>query len=978
MQQLRGGMFRAAVPLLLLASAASVRNKRSSSFLGLDKDVQEEEAHVQLSALSTEASVIVNSLLAGKSFGKLNLTAHIDTMRLEDAADAVLKVKNPPQKIPDFLARVLQQMKSDKSGEFTLSWGKNGAPPSEEMLNRAREILNGLIEQAQVELDTETIKCKEFHDSNREMHGQAIADINRISGVIGNLARMMGAAEASIQEAIAAMQVIDEEILKVQKAYDAERLVDETMMQSRQADLAAGTFIMRLTACPKKAASLVKLGTSEKDSRADENELAASMGVDLCQNGTDGGIVSSFQNPLLAAAAKNMSAEGFAILQEKLLNAGVSALPTAALQHSSTTSLSGSASDGMSDAEFVRSLKAALKGEDTADHEVEDQDEDEEDKQVPGKGKKGKGEKGVPPTTTTMPPTAQPPTPVSSKPDNPAKQANKCTLGKPNCGLLNDGMSLMWGEMKDAVDWLQSEMTRKENEHKQMLDNMNEEKKAVASGMAMSQEELGEASSSKGVEVAAQAEKQKEADDLQKEFNRVWGECKFTMNEILFTKICGTKRVRGTVLKHSKVVTPDKVIDCEVGDWIPGQCSVPCDDKLVGGMENLTREVVQNRNEFGIQCPILTLPKRCGMFPCPVHCKMSRWSGWSKCTKECEGGTQTRSRSVAVKPKNGGEPCEGTSDSRPCNTGSCDRDCSLKKWTKKTPCSQACGGGFQEQFRRVKVPIRAAGTCPAKKGPKRYKKSQCNTHPCVGDEVCVAKYDLVLAIDGSGSLRKKGFDVIKDFAAGLVKRFEAQHEEEGLNDKGKPVMKLKKAMKVGVVQFGNGRIRPDGSIQGAKLVQGLTSNLDKVEKQLKGMKWLRGFTNMAQAFTKSKDALMNGGRKNAQSVVMVISDGQPSFNFQTEQELNKLRDNNVRVVMVPIKAYPGKMLKKMKKWASVPWKTNLVYIKGLKKLRRNMEEEVARTLVHSCSKAISPSQMAAAEAAAKEAAAMEKMAKKGK
>merc|ERR1719161_2664326 len=163
------------------------------------------------------------------------------------------------------------------------------------------------------------------------------------------------------------------------------------MMQSRQADLAAGTFIMRLTACPKKAASLVKLGTSEKDSRADENELAASMGVDLCQNGTDGGIVSSFQNPLLAAAAKNMSAEGFAILQEKLLNAGVSALPTAALQHSSTTSLSGSASDGMSYAEFVRSLKAALKGEDTADHEVEDQDEDEEDKQVPGKGKKGRG-----------------------------------------------------------------------------------------------------------------------------------------------------------------------------------------------------------------------------------------------------------------------------------------------------------------------------------------------------------------------------------------------------------------------------------------------------------------------------------------------------------------------------------------------------------------------------------------------------------
>ncbi len=89
---------------------------------------------------------------------------------------------------------------------------------------------------------------------------------------------------------------------------------------------------------------------------------------------------------------------------------------------------------------------------------------------------------------------------------------------------------------------------------------------------------------------------------------------------------------------------------------------MPCDDKLVGGVTNLTREVVQNGNALGIICPSLVLQMRCGQFPCPVHCKMSKWSSWSKCTKECEGGVQGRSRVVEEKPKNGGEPCESTTD----------------------------------------------------------------------------------------------------------------------------------------------------------------------------------------------------------------------------------------------------------------------------------------------------------------------------
>merc|ERR1719428_1555570 len=44
----------------------------------------------------------------------------------------------------------------------------------------------------------------------------------------------------------------------------------------------------------------------------------------------------------------------------------------------------------------------------------------------------------------------------------PTKQErmDKCVLGKPDCGLLNDNMAMMWGDIKDSVDeleWIMSE-----------------------------------------------------------------------------------------------------------------------------------------------------------------------------------------------------------------------------------------------------------------------------------------------------------------------------------------------------------------------------------------------------------------------------------------------------------------------------------------------------------------------------------------
>merc|ERR1719160_1328962 len=105
---------------------------------------------------------------------------------------------------------------------------------------------------------------------------------------------------------------------------------------------------------------------------------------------------------------------------------------------------------------------------------------------------------------------------------------------------------------------------------------------------------------------------------------------------------------------------------------------------------------------------------------------------------------------------------------------------------------------------------------------------------------------------------------------------------------------------------------------------------------------------------------MNSGRKQAQSAIMVITDGKPSFKFETPQQVMKVRSNGVKVIMVPVNGFPNKLDRKFtKKLASAPWQSNLVPIPGVKKLKRQMDKYVVQTLVQSCPKAESPTAIAA-------------------
>jgi len=221
---------------------------------------------------------------------------------------------------------------------------------------------------------------------------------------------------------------------------------------------------------------------------------------------------------------------------------------------------------------------------------------------------------------------------------------------------------------------------------------------------------------------------------------------------------------------------------------------------------------------------------------------------------------------------------------------------------------------------------------------------KCNTHGCKGDEVCIAKQDLVIAIDASGSLREDGYKILKGFAAGLIDKYMGKYY--GYED-----------MRIGVVQFGNGEILDDGTVSAALLIQKLTNEMATVKSSIEGMAYKKGFTNMAQAFTMAEKMFLLGGRRRAMSAVLTLTDGKPSFLFNTYEKVMQLKDKHVKLFFSPVTEFEGEELALMKKWASSPWETNLVHVPGLAPLKADSALFAQEMVVKFCPEAMSPSSM---------------------
>jgi len=785
----------------------------------------------------------------------------------------------------------------------------------ETSMAKARVALNDLVEKAWVELDDKIIECKEYQEMNRATFDQVVTDIGRLVEQITDLERV----ETESLEGIAKMEMeikaVEEELSKETKIYNFNFAKNTEELTRRQNDLDVFQFILTFTRCDD--------ATSLLQNKVNETRICSIKGGGHSMCFRDHAAQGKF-NQMMSHSSKRAISEILAEVEGHKLPNFFQLSQDPAPESSFTTTANPAIAAAIADpAEPVAGA----------------------DEPLP---------KGFVPAPFCCE--------AYGVACGPSGGGIMCSPDPPDCGLLHDKLSLMWGDYKDKVDELTMEMNKNAYLFEELKITLNDQIQILANSKARFAMMLSESRSNLAADREEVKAKEQQKMDLEKAYLAFMKLCCERVKWIMFQDMCALIVVRNAVLESSSDCPGQEIVDCDVDNWVGKKCTVECDDSCpavpdptevyeCGGWQEIYRKIVVDPpDECGLRCPALTRTKKCNQKKCPVDCVMSEWSGWSKCTADCEGGVRSQTRSLVVKPKNGGIACNTAEETEACNTMSCDRDCTLTEWTPWEPCSVACGTGFQNRAKHVLIPTRGFGKCPTEDGPERAAEQECNTQPCVGDEICIANQDLIIAVDGSGSLREDGFNSLKSYALDLLSKYHSRYFGAG-------------AMKIGLIEFGNGIIMPDGvTVSPAMNVHTITADLGSVKTALEGMVQKKGFTNMAQAFALAETMYTAAGRKGSQSALMVITDGKPSFQFQTNELVQQLDDKGVQRFFVVV-SDAEKSLDLMKKWASAPWETNLLHVPGLASLDadRGLWSQKALTLF--CPMAMSPNLLTTKETA---------------
>ena len=861
----------------------------------------------------------------------------------------------------------------DKLPAEVVSWVKEGnakvqakGPFTEEALNKARRKLNGMIETATEQLDIKLVECKTFKEKNFEETRQVRADMARLGQTIAAAKGRIVKANAGIEDSQGQIDELQMLLGEHEGECDEVKFMNDEELKILKDDLAVSEFIVKMTEC--KASDPIVLqqaGTTSKCLLSDgqdgfffQNNTVSDAAERLKSKHADSmlqfALRASFSNkmatyggarrPIGKRMSKTMKKRRLALLQgmssrkapykkvggyrdkgsrafrkgpkqygytPEKCQAACSKYKYFALQNGPDIDKSGKTGWCSCENDFAHATKY---------------------------GKKKCGKTGGPwcnyvyknPIKSMVAPQKKKQNVAPARKTPPKKaQMTKCTLSPPNCGLLNDNMSLMWGEVKDSVDELEALMAENAKECKTISEDFNTEIATWQTTLNNYNYELAEATTEQIEDEEEQREKAKVERALVHEFKETWGACTEEIHELLFTNVCGVKSVRGEIAKMSTgSMSPTKILDCEVTDWIPSECSKPC----AGGKQLLLRTVVQERS-LGCKCPALAMQKRCNEAPCPIACKLDAWSLWGKCSKDCGGGLQVKSRDRLVKPDFGGDACGPTQEERQCGVQSCDVDCVLKPWTSWKPCSRGCGGGLQEKFRRVAKKAEGEGRCPEFKSELRYASRTCNMMRCPSLPECIATSDFVFAVDGSGSMKTKGRHMV-------FKKFTHKISSMIAMKKGFVGGPGKKPIR------GHGQMAVLEFSKEAQIIQPMTDDPKTFLSGLKKLTYLRGITDMGKGLMMADTVLLEG-RKEAQSVVVVITDGKPSFQYQTRIAANKLKRQGVRLVFVCVQTFAK--LDFIKQLSSFPSRDNVIHVNGLMKLHENMQKEARRVVSTICS-----------------------------
>merc|ERR1740115_538458 len=404
----------------------------------------------------------------------------------------------------------------------TASQGTNKGEFTEVSMAKARIALNDLVEKAWVELDDKIIECKEYQEMNRGTFDQVVTDISRLVEQITDLERVETESLEGISKMEMEIKAVEAELSKETKIYNYNFAKNTEELTKRQNDLDVFQFILTFTRCDD--------ATSLLQNNLNETRICAIKGGGHSMCFRDHAAQSRF-NQMMSHSSKRAISEILAEVEGHKLPNFFQLSQEPAVTHTTTAN---------------PAIAAAI----AAPAEP-----------VPG---------GFVPAPFCCEAYG-----VSC---GPSGGGIMCSPDPPDCGLLHDKLSLMWGDYKDKVDELTMEMNKNAYMFEELQVELNDQIKILANSKARFAMMLSEARSNLAADRSEVKSKEQQKLDVDHAYLAFMKLCCERVKWIMFQDMCALIVVRNAVLESSSDCPGESIVDCEVDNWVGRKCTVTCDD----------------------------------------------------------------------------------------------------------------------------------------------------------------------------------------------------------------------------------------------------------------------------------------------------------------------------------------------------------------------------------------------------------------
>jgi len=243
-----------------------------------------------------------------------------------------------------------------------------------------------------------------------------------------------------------------------------------------------------------------------------------------------------------------------------------------------------------------------------------------------------------------------------------------------------------------------------------------------------------------------------------------------------------------------------------------------------------------------------------------------------------------------------------------------------------------CGTGFKSRNKPIAVEAVGTGECKPDDDVTRLEYEECNTEDCFVPEdptdtkVCDTKLDVILLLDGSGSLGPDGWKAVQQIGSAIANALVG-----GENNVQLAVQVFSGPGTIEGVYRCLGYMGPSPDMDtdcNIKWVSHFSTETGGVAKKIESFAW-PGRTTLTSAALALAEAELKYSRKDAQSVVVCITDGVPMDDDATAWAAWSLRQK-ASLVFVPVGN--GAPREGINQWASSPVNSHVIDVEDFETL----------------------------------------------